>query len=271
MTSGSGTRPFTGAVIADTYNPGATNKDSWVGYLQSQLMPGTANAAQHIQMEQSVNNNWPTPKVREDPFVPNIINNTVNLRLDCGTGQSFASPDSPNPCETAVDILQNGAPFQNGIVFGVNALNTGGGRVAPAIAMPPNVGFIWYTAANAPSAAISSDALGNINFRAGSKHERIGADGLSIDALGKGVGLQTVTTLQVCTPANAAFASCSIAVNFLTPEPDTAYGYSCTINAANAFLGSVSNLTTSGLTLNILATGTASPIVSGASCTITHP
>lgn len=261
MTSSSGTRPLSVFTNMDTFNPSQTNKDSWAAYYQSSLMPGTTNQAQHIQIEQSVNNTWNPISQDEDPFTYNIINNTVNTRLDCGTGQPFGAGNSPNKCSTAMDIIQNGASFRNGIVIGTNALDTSSGRIAPALAMPANVGLSWYISPGNNPGKVYGDSRGNIV---------ITSSGLTVNRLGSGPGIQTAKTSSTCTPNNTAFNLCTFELNFPTAEPDTSYGYACTINAVNAFLGSISSKTTTGLTMNIYATGTGTPKVAEASCIITH-
>jgi hypothetical protein len=261
MTSSSGTRPLTVFTNMDTFNPSQTNKDSWVAYYQSSLMPGTTDRAQHIQIEQSVNNTWNPMSQDEDPFTYNIINNTVNTRLDCGTGQPFGTGNSPKKCSTAMDILQNGASFRNGIVIGKNALDTSSGRIAPALAMPVNVGLTWYISQGNNPGKVYGDSSGNIV---------INSNGLTVNRLGPGPGIQTAKTSSACAPTNTAFNLCTFGLSFPTAEPDISYGYACTINAVNAFLGSISSKTTTGLTMNIYATGTGTPRVEEASCIITH-
>ncbi len=261
MTSGSGTRPLTIFTNMDTFNPGQTNKDSWAAYYQTNLMPGTTDKAQHIQIEQSVNNTWNPMSQDEDPFTYNILNNTINTRLDCGTGQPFGAGNSPNKCSTAMDILQNGASFRNGIVIGTNALDTRSGRIAPALAMPASVGLTWYISPGNNPGKVYGDSNGNVV---------INSNGLTVNRLGSGPGIQTVKTASTCTLTNTPFNLCTFGLSFPTPEPDTDYGYACTINAVNAFLGSISSKTTRGLTMNIYATGTGTPTVAEASCIITH-
>lgn len=262
MTSGSGTRPFSGIVVMDSYNGAAKNKDSWVGYFQSNLLPGTTNQAQHIQFEHSINNNWNPPSQDEDPYTPNILNNTIVDRLDCGTGQIYGSGNAPNECGAAMDILQNGNSFRAGIIFGHQSLDAKfPGSLARAIAMPPNYAMTWYISPGNNPAKIYGDSSGNLDLL---------SNGLVTNKVGAGAGLQTAKTSSTCTPANVAFNSCSFGLKFTTAEPDTAYGYACTINAVNAFLGSISSKTTTGLTVNIYATGTGTPTVAEASCIITH-
>lgn len=267
MTAGSGTRPFTVFSVMDSYNPAFESRDNWAEYVQSTLETGTANLTQHLQREMSIINGWPSPAQREDPFTTNNINDTVNLRMDCVGGILL------HPCETAVDIVNNGQVFKQGIVVQNGALDTTG-RVAPVLSMPPNTGLQWFTAAATIGSQIFADTFGNLLFKAGTQNYKMGATtGLQIDAIGNSTGIQVVNVGSTCTPPSTpAFAPCATpqVVTFPTLEPDTLYGYNCTINAANAFLGSVSNFTTSSLQLNILATGTGTPSIISASCTITH-
>lgn len=260
MTSGSGTRPLNVAVTADSFHAGR-NKDSWGAYFQSNLLPSADNQSQHLQMEMSINNNWSAPSPIEDPFQVNNINNAINQRLDCGTGQPLDDPSSPNKCTTAIEILQNGARYYNGIIVGNQALDTSSGRIAPALALPPNTAVTWFISQGNNPGKIYSDTSGNIILQ---------SNGLKVNRVGNGAGLQNVTTNRTCTPANTALASCSVTVNFLQAEPDNAYSYACTLDAVNAFLGSVSNRTMTGFDVVILATGKGVPAVSQISCTITH-
>lgn len=268
MTAGSGTRPFTVFSVMDTYNPSHTSLDNWAEYVQSTLQTGTANLAQHLQREMSIINGWPLAASREDPFNNNVINQTINLRMDCVGGVLL------HPCETAMDIVNNGQVYEQGIVIQNGALDTTSGRIAPALSMPPNTGLKWFTAANTVGSQIFTDTFGNLLFKAGTQNYKMGAGtGMQFDAIGNSVGMQVVNAAGTCTPPSTpAFSPCSTpqVLTFPTAEPDTLYGYACNINAANAFLGSVSNFTTSSLQLNILATGLGTPSIVSVSCTITH-
>lgn len=267
MTSGSGTRPFTVFNIMDTYNAGAATFSNWAEYVQSTLQTGTANLAQHLQREMSIINGWPLAASREDPFNNNVINQTINLRMDCVGGVLL------HPCETAMDIVNNGQVYEQGIVIQNGALDTAAGRIAPVLSMPPNTGLKWFTAANTVGSQIFTDTNGNLLYKAGTNNYLMGVAGSGFQAsqMGNSIGFQTITT-TACTPPNTAFAPCATptVVTFATAEPDTAYGYNCTLNAINAFVGSISNPTISSVQVNILGTGTGAPVVAGVSCTITH-
>lgn len=267
MTAGSGTRPFTVFNVMDTYNAGAATFSNWAEYVQSTLQTGTANLAQHLQREMSIINGWPLAASREDPFNNNVINQTINLRMDCVGGVLL------HPCETAMDIVNNGQIYEQGIVIQNGALDTASGRIAPVLSMPPNTGLKWFTAANTVGSQIFTDTSGNLLYKAGTNNYLMGISGSGFQAsqMGNSIGFQTITT-TACTPPNTAFAPCATptVVTFATAEPDIAYGYNCTLNAINAFVGSISNPTTSSVQVNILGTGTGAPVVAGVSCTITH-
>jgi hypothetical protein len=263
-TSGSGIRPLTGAVVMDSFNGSATNYDSWVGYFQSLLMSGTNNTSQHIQFEQSINSNW-TPVVQdEDPYIVTQLNNTVVHRLDCGTGQTFGSGTAPNECSTAMDILQNGAPFKVGIVFGLNALDVSSGRIAPALSLPPNNALFWSISEGNHPVQVYGDASGGLHLNSSS------GQGAQINHMGNSIGFQTVLTTSTCTPANTAFASCFFSVSLPVVEPDSSYTWNCSIGGVNAFIGPIGSITTTGFTVTVYATGGGTPVVNGASCIITH-
>jgi len=262
MTGGSGTRPMNIGVVADTLRAGE-NANVWAEYIQSNLMHGTNGTGQHLQIEQSINNNWNPVSTITDPYLINELNNTVSVRIDCGTGQPVSTPGvSPNNCTTGVDIVPNGAGFENGILIGNGALDTSRGRIAPALEMPSNTGLKWYTSPGNVQGEIYTDGSGNLNIPLGL---------VKITHLGNGVGLQTArNTTTTCAPANTAFAACTFTVTFPLAEPDANYGYSCSIDAVHALMGSVHNRTTTGLMIDVYGTGTGTATVSGASCIITH-
>jgi hypothetical protein len=143
---------------ADTWNNGSPLAGECI-YEQSNLLAATAGSTVMIQHEQSINNLWPV--VSENPYSTNQINQTVDHRYTCGTGQS--SGPFPNNCTVAIDILPNGASWEDGIVIGAGAMDTASSRIAPVLSMPSNTGIFWYTSNSTASVSMYGDTAGNLN------------------------------------------------------------------------------------------------------------
>lgn len=157
-TGGAAAFPFQSILYLDSWPN--TNYASENVYLQDNLAAATDGHSQpHIQMEQSINSLWTTRG--EDPYQTNQIGQTILHRYDCGTGQ-LASP-FPNNCTSAIDIVNNGAKLENGIVIGNNALDTSNG-FGNALSMPLNTGLIWFSAANSYSATVGSKNAGMLDI-----------------------------------------------------------------------------------------------------------
>lgn len=112
---------------------------SWCRYTEGRTASGTTG--RHINEESSIYNQWASPAI--DPYAVNPLNGTRNLRLDCGIGSG-----SPTKCSDALEIVNNGAAYYNGIVFSDDALDTSAGRIAPALALPKNFSVAWYYGAH---------------------------------------------------------------------------------------------------------------------------
>ncbi|WP_156443567.1 hypothetical protein [Burkholderia sp. MSMB1835] len=156
-TGGASAFPFQSILYLDSWpnnHYGAENT-----YLQDNLTAATDGKAPHFQMEQSINSLW--TQQDEDPYTINKPGQTILHRYDCGTGQQ--SPPYPNNCTSAVDIVKNGAKLLNGIVVSSDALDTSGG-FGKVLSMPLNNGLIWFSAANAYSATISSKSPGMLDI-----------------------------------------------------------------------------------------------------------
>lgn len=108
---------------------------SWCRYTEGRTESGTTGW--HINEESSIDNRWASPAI--DPYAVNPLNGTRNLRLDCGIGSG-----SPTKCSDALEIVNNGATYYNGIVFSDDALDTSSGRIAPALALAKNHSVAWY-------------------------------------------------------------------------------------------------------------------------------
>lgn len=108
---------------------------SWCRYTEGRTESGTHG--HHINEESSIYNLWASPAI--DPYAVNPLDGTRNLRLDCGIGSG-----TPTKCSDALEIVFNGAPYYNGIVFSDDALDTSSGRIAPALALAKNHSVAWY-------------------------------------------------------------------------------------------------------------------------------
>jgi len=108
---------------------------SWCRYTEGRTASGTTG--RHINEESSIYNLWSSPAI--DPYFVNPLDGTRNLRLDCGIGSG-----APTKCSDALEIVNNGAFYYNGIVFSDDALDTSAGRIAPALALPKNFSVAWY-------------------------------------------------------------------------------------------------------------------------------
>jgi hypothetical protein len=87
------------------------------------------------------------------------------LQLACGSGLS--SP-ATFQCGTAMQIVPNTKSFKVGISFlngSVVTTTVGGLTVNPAIVMPLNYGFIWYSAAATPQLGLVGDGVGNLRIQ----------------------------------------------------------------------------------------------------------
>ncbi len=112
---------------------GTSLHTTWNNYHQSNLegsVPGT-----HIQTESSIYTLW-TP-VELDPYTPNRVGGTENLRLDCGIDRVS------NDCSVALHIITNAAKYKSGIIIGDASVVPAGG-LSPAIELPANYAIDWF-------------------------------------------------------------------------------------------------------------------------------
>ncbi|MGN6323036.1 MAG: hypothetical protein ACTHNE_15035 [Dyella sp.] len=156
-TGGAAAFPFQSILLLDSWPN--TNYGSENAYLQDNLASATDNRQLHIQMEQSINSLWTTRG--ENPYSINQVGQTILHRYDCGTGQAAAP--FPNNCTSAIDIVNNGAQLENGIVVSSNALDTTSG-FGSVLSMPMSNGLIWFSSASQYSATISSKSPGMLDI-----------------------------------------------------------------------------------------------------------
>jgi hypothetical protein len=119
---------------------------SWCQYWQV-VKTASALAAEQFGLEASYENLGSVAAV--DPYTSNPSNLSALLRLDSGIGSA-----GPNNVSVALQVLNNGAAFENGIVFGSTSLDTAAGRIAPAMMMGQNQGLEWDSAASTKLAQI---------------------------------------------------------------------------------------------------------------------
>ena len=140
-------------------------------YLQAGNLPSSIGGDTMIGEESSMLNFWPA--AAEDPFTVNPYNGVRNQRYDCGWGYQSASGfiggydklgippgTTAHDCSAAIDIVYNDGKYGTGITFGFEALNTDNGRLAPALALPPQTGVTWFSAAGVRSWDLVSTATG---------------------------------------------------------------------------------------------------------------
>src|SRR5208337_4698119 len=114
--------------------------NAWGEYIEGHftaLSTGTQLFGNETLLQTNTTNSAP-----EDPFTGNEGGWTHDLRLDCIQG---------NSCTNALDIVNNGATFNSGIVFGTLALSTSTAANPPALSLPAGTngyGIDWHTAAS---------------------------------------------------------------------------------------------------------------------------
>lgn len=112
----------------------------WCRYEQG-VFTATSAGRQLLNDENSVLNQGSSVSI--DPFTPNPNGSTINLRLDSGTGSGGSNVSA------AQHILDNGAQYNSGIVFGSAAIATN-----EAIALAVNHKINAYSSAGSIGAQI---------------------------------------------------------------------------------------------------------------------
>jgi len=135
------------SVILSVVDASPGSKSSWGLYNEANLV--SSSVGYHMNEESSVYSEWPYAST--DPFSYNQLGASRNLRLDCGKGSG-----RPQPCSAALEIVQNGAGYGKGIVFGSDGINTYADGTKPALVMAPNHAIHWFTGNDTPGWAIVS-------------------------------------------------------------------------------------------------------------------
>lgn len=92
-----------------------------------------------------------------DPYNMNATGETIGLWMGSGGARSGAQLTS-----AAIGILDNGAPYNSGIVFKSTSLGTSGNPIA--IALPQNYAVSWYTATGVLGGSIYSSTAGGVRI-----------------------------------------------------------------------------------------------------------
>ena len=135
--------------------PAGIDGGGWNIYNESRLLSASQpalNALGFISVEDSIFSKWSSPRL--DPYQTNLTGYTENYRPDCGTGYERSSD-----CSAAIHVINNGARYKSGIIFGQDALATDDPRgVADAVAMASRQSLSWYRSANTVAWSIVSVA-----------------------------------------------------------------------------------------------------------------
>lgn len=134
-------------VVADGNQPHL----HWAHYSEGYVPHGSTAYRLLINDENSIQNeNAAAPFV--DPYDVNPMKLLNNLRLDCGIGIG-----NPQSCSNPLSILNNGAVYRTGIVFGDKSIETVDGA-ANAVALPADYALSWYGAPGKPTWRVYSTA-----------------------------------------------------------------------------------------------------------------
>jgi hypothetical protein len=156
-------------VVADSDRPHL----HWATYSEGYVPRGKSNFRLLINDENSIQNEA-NPAPWADPYDVNPQQLLNNLRVDCGIGVEGAQS-----CTNPISVLNNGARYRTGILFGANSIDPVDG-VATALALPTDYGLSWFAARGAPTWRLYSTAR---TVHAGSLV--LGDDAVSI-AVGQG-------------------------------------------------------------------------------------
>ncbi|WP_076072699.1 hypothetical protein [Sphingomonas montana] len=123
-------------VVADSDRPHL----HWAHYSEGYVPRGKTAFRLLINDENSIQNEG-SPAPSADPYDFNPQHLLNNMRLDCGIGTSGAQS-----CTNPLSILNNGARYRAGIIFGDNSIELRDGAAA-AIAFPAGYGMSWFGSA----------------------------------------------------------------------------------------------------------------------------
>ncbi|WP_066767124.1 hypothetical protein [Sphingobium sp. CCH11-B1] len=134
-------------VVADSDRPHL----HWAQYSEGYVPRGKTAFRLLINDENSIQNEGnPAPFANPYNFNPQQLLN--NLRLDCGIGMG-----EPQSCTNPLSILNNGANYRLGILFGDKSIEVVDGA-ADAVALPAQYALSWYGAPGRPAWRIYSTA-----------------------------------------------------------------------------------------------------------------
>jgi hypothetical protein len=134
-------------VVADSDRP----HRHWANYSEGYVPRGKTGFRLLINDENSIQNEG-GPAPTADPYDYNPQHLLNNLRVDCGIGIEGAQS-----CTNPLSILNNGASYRTGILFGDGSIDLTDGA-ANAISFPRDYALAWYGAAGRPAWRIFSTA-----------------------------------------------------------------------------------------------------------------
>lgn len=134
-------------VVADSAQPHL----HWAHYSEGYVPAGKRGYRLLINDENSIQNDS-DPAPSADPYNVNPQHLLNNLRVDCGIGMQSA-----NSCTNPLSILNNGASYRVGILFGDRSIDVVNGA-ANAVALPSAYALSWFGQAGNPSWRIYAQA-----------------------------------------------------------------------------------------------------------------
>jgi len=152
-------------VVADSDQPHL----HWAQYSEGYVPHGQTAFRLLINDENSIQNES-NPAPLADPYNYNPQQLLNNLRVDCGIGMRESQS-----CTNPISILNNGANYRVGILFGDKSIEVIDGA-ADAVALPAEYALSWYGTSGRPAWRIYSNAR-----RAGSGKLVMSDDAMSIE------------------------------------------------------------------------------------------
>lgn len=134
-------------VVADSDRPHL----HWAQYSEGYVPRGKTAFRLLINDENSIQNEG-NPAPFADPYNFNPQQLLNNLRVDCGIGMG-----KPQSCTNPLSILNNGANYRLGILFGDKSVELVDGA-ADAVALPAQYALSWYGAPGRPAWRVYSTA-----------------------------------------------------------------------------------------------------------------
>ncbi|MBB4860584.1 hypothetical protein HNO88_003928 [Novosphingobium chloroacetimidivorans] len=123
----------------------------WARYAEGYVPKGSTAFRLLINDENSIQNESARAPTA-DPYDFNPQHLVNNLRVDCGIGIAGAQS-----CTNPLSILNNGADYRIGIVFGDKSIEVVNGT-ASAVAFPANYALSWFGAPGTPTWRVYSTA-----------------------------------------------------------------------------------------------------------------